>query len=84
MTDAKNGDFCYNLDGSRGSIDAKISEVPVNVECDARLSCLNSVQGAQCNQNESMRSIQVTFLLIISIINKNLYGLLKRMKIVTS
>lgn len=56
----KNGDFCYNLDGSRGNVDGKIHEIPINVECDSRLSCANSVRGAECNAVEGMTEIQVS------------------------
>eukprot|EP00111_Clytia_hemisphaerica_P001833 TCONS_00005146-protein len=53
----KNGDFCYNLDGTKGSIDARISQIPINVECDARLSCLNSVKAAECAKDQTMGEI---------------------------
>ena len=39
----KAGDFCYKLDGTRGHVDYYLKDVPINVECDPRLSCANSV-----------------------------------------
>lgn len=60
---AKPGKFCFYNDRA-GSVDARISEVPVNVNCDPRVSCLFSVQQSVCateltgiaNPNRPIRS----------------------------
>eukprot|EP00111_Clytia_hemisphaerica_P017591 TCONS_00052069-protein len=44
----KRGDFCYGLDGSIGTVDDNISDVPINVECDPRVACSQSTNTALC------------------------------------
>lgn len=50
------GDFCYHLDGTIGEVDDFLTDVPINVECDPRLSCANSVDPS-CVNVEGMTSI---------------------------
>ena len=52
------GDFCYNLDGTRGNVDHYLKDTPINVECDPRLSCENSVD-ANCVKVPGMTDIKV-------------------------
>jgi len=47
----KRGDFCYGLDGSVGTVDDNMSDVPINVECDPRQTCGNSVDQGTCNRD---------------------------------
>ncbi|XP_066933258.1 uncharacterized protein [Clytia hemisphaerica] len=46
----KRGDFCYGLDGSIGTVDDNMSDVPVNVECDPRVTCGQSVDRGLCER----------------------------------
>eukprot|EP00111_Clytia_hemisphaerica_P021167 TCONS_00062356-protein len=50
------GDFCYHLDGTIGEVDDYLEDVPINVECDPRLSCENSVDD-KCVNVPGMNSI---------------------------
>lgn len=49
-TGAKRGDFCFHKDGTRGTVDDNYSQVPVNRNCDPRITCGLGVSSlAQCN-----------------------------------
>lgn len=47
----RRGNFCYGLDGSIGTVDDNMSDVPINVECDPRQTCGNSVDQGLCNRD---------------------------------
>ncbi|XP_057302113.1 uncharacterized protein LOC130636415 [Hydractinia symbiolongicarpus] len=52
------GDFCYHLDGRIGTVDDNLRDVPINVECDPRLTCDNSINKDICNEEApSMKDI---------------------------
>uniref|UniRef100_A0A7M5WR28 Uncharacterized protein n=2 Tax=Clytia hemisphaerica TaxID=252671 RepID=A0A7M5WR28_9CNID len=54
----KRGNFCYGLDGKVGTVDDYMTDVPINVDCDPRASCDQSVDKGSCNrQFPSMKSI---------------------------
>ncbi|XP_047130116.1 uncharacterized protein LOC124810020 isoform X1 [Hydra vulgaris] len=56
-TGSTRGDFCYHINGSIGGIDDDIYKVPINVECDPRISCMNSVDTSCETNNPSMKNI---------------------------
>ena len=64
----KRGDFCYGLDGSIGTVDDNMSDVPVNVECDPRVACSQSTNTALCYRDfPSMAKIMVRIAIKFSI-----------------
>ena len=57
----KRGDFCYGLDGKIGTVDEHITDVPINVECDPRVTCTQSTDAPLCYRDfPSMRNIMVS------------------------
>ena len=46
----KRGDFCYGLDGTVGTVDDYMTDVPINVDCDPRASCDQNPQKAACEE----------------------------------
>ena len=57
----KRGNFCYGLDGSIGTVDENINDVPVNVECDPRVTCSQSTNQELCfREFPNMRNIMVS------------------------
>lgn len=54
--DAKLGDFCFHPD-KVGAIDDRIREVPINVDCDPRITCQVSVSPAVCKHELGMDKI---------------------------
>lgn len=61
--DAKLGDFCFHPD-KVGAIDDRIREVPINVDCDPRITCQVSVSPAVCKHELGMDKIAVSCLLL--------------------
>ena len=58
---AARGDFCFFLNGTRGDVDSNIRDVPVNVECDPRVTCEQSVKQDQCrDEYPTMNFISVS------------------------
>ena len=58
---ATRGDFCFFLNGTRGDVDSNIRDVPVNVECDPRVTCEQSVKQDQCrDESPTMNLILVS------------------------
>ena len=58
---ATRGDFCFFLNGTRGDVDSNIRDVPVNVECDPRVTCEQSVKQDQCrDEYPTMNLISVS------------------------
>ena len=57
ITGAKRGDFCFFLNGTRGDVDSNIRNVPVNVECDPRITCSQSFQRDQCFKDAPTMSL---------------------------
>jgi len=55
-TGIKRGEFCYHSN-KMGDVDDRIREVPVNVDCDARITCDNSVKKTKCMEEPLMKSI---------------------------
>ena len=53
---AKLGDFCFHSDRI-GNIDDRIREVPINVECDPRITCQVSVSPDVCKNELGMDKI---------------------------
>ena len=63
---AKRGDFCFHKDGTRGTVDDNYSQVPVNRNCDPRITCGLGVSSlAQCNADApTMKNIAVRITLL--------------------
>ena len=59
ISGTRRGDFCYHLDGRIGEVDDFLEDVPINVQCDPRLSCANSIAQSQCLKVQGMTSIMV-------------------------
>lgn len=57
--DAKLGDFCFHPDDI-GDIDDRIREVPINIECDPRITCQVSVSPDVCKHELGMDKIAVS------------------------
>ena len=57
VTGAKRGNFCFFLNGTRGDVDSNIRDVPVNVECDPRITCSQSFQRGQCFKDAPTMSL---------------------------
>ena len=56
---AKMGDFCFHPNAI-GDIDDRIREVPINVECDPRITCQVSVSPDVCKHELGMDKITVS------------------------
>lgn len=52
----KRGSFCYHSD-KIGDVDDRILEVPINVDCDPRITCDNSINKKQCFAQKGMNTI---------------------------
>ena len=64
----KRGDFCYGLDGSIGTVDDYMTDVPINVDCDPRASCKQTHSVETCEERfPTMKNI------IVSIIKDKIY-----------
>ena len=60
----KRGDFCYGLDGTVGTVDDYMTDVPINVDCDPRASCSQSTARSRCEREfPSMLKIIVSVIL---------------------
>jgi len=46
----RRGNFCYGLKGDIGTVDDYMHDVPVNVECDPRQTCGNSINRGLCQR----------------------------------
>lgn len=66
ITGTRRGDFCYHLNGEIGEVDDFLEDVPINVECDPRLSCANSITKNQCEKVPGMNLITVSYFAIIN------------------
>jgi len=53
----KRGEFCYHKN-KMGDVDDRIREVPINVDCDPRITCDNSVSYKKCSAAEGMKNIK--------------------------